>query len=102
MTTVLIVMLKKQILMKQQTMTIQPRETKMNAIQTTRYSDNTIYVSNHTSMNQLHYLKTELTLSYHHHSQSLNNATPSSVLPNTEEYNSNTSKYNFLAYSLLY
>ena len=43
--------------MKQQTMTIQPRETKMNAIQTTSYSDNTIYVSNQTSMNQLHYLK---------------------------------------------
>ncbi|MDS3901126.1 MULTISPECIES: hypothetical protein [Staphylococcus] len=37
--------------MKQRTTTIQLHDTKLNAIQTTRYSDNTTYVSNHTSMN---------------------------------------------------
>ncbi|MCW9139861.1 MULTISPECIES: hypothetical protein [Staphylococcus] len=37
--------------MKQRTTTIQLHDTKLNAIQTTRYSDNTFYVSNHTSMN---------------------------------------------------
>ncbi|MDS3867043.1 hypothetical protein RJB92_02200 [Staphylococcus hominis] len=37
--------------MKQRTTTIQLLDTKLNAIQTTRYSDNTTYVSNHTSMN---------------------------------------------------
>ena len=42
----------KQNLMKQRTTTIQLHDTKLNAIQTTRYSDNTIYVSNHTSMNR--------------------------------------------------
>ncbi|MDS3849411.1 MULTISPECIES: hypothetical protein [Staphylococcus] len=37
--------------MKQRTTTTPPHDTKLNAIQTTRYSDNTTYVSNHTSMN---------------------------------------------------
>lgn len=41
----------KQNLMKQRTTTIQLHDTKLNAIKTTCYSDNTTYVSNHTSMN---------------------------------------------------